>query len=90
MIQAKGVSAVCVLRVASSISFLSSCLCFFLSYKPPEEVKFWREFGDPITLLKNHALEGNLATSEELDVRTVCIWFRQSSFFVCVHDTHTY
>ena len=56
------------------------------SYRSTEEVRRARDLRDPIFILRRYALEGNLATTEELDVSTTCIWYRQFGFFVYLHD----
>ena len=81
---------ICVLSVASDTLLLPPPHDLLaLSYRSAEEVKQARELRDPIKiLLERYALEGNLATKEELDVSTTCIWYRQFGFFVYLHDAH--
>ena len=51
----------------SLLSFYALILTLISSYRKSEEVKQFRKEKDPIKTAKEYALEGDLATEEELD-----------------------
>lgn len=46
------------------------------SYRSAEEVQHARDLRDPILIVQKYALEGKLATADELEVSTLCVYVR--------------